>query len=417
MNKVLTSAGLLALGAAAVYGYDPEMTRARTGRPWTVSAVVRGFYDSNPTTSVDSAADDSFGFEVSPSVHVNLPLEQTFIRAGYVYSLRYYEDREPDNDDQSHEFNALLRHAFSPRHEISVTESFIYSQEPTVVDKDGIVTSPLRTDAAAMHNHLAIDYNVGLTRLLGLGLGYANEWYNYEDSGPASRSAYLDRLEHFLHADLRYQATPKLVGLIGYQLGLRQYTADEYLFGTTGLKSEARDSTSHFLYVGADHDFSSQLRASIRIGGQYTDYDEVNEDEISPYVDASLAYAYLPGSSVRVGVKHQRVATDYVAADPSDGTPTLDQEVTAGYVSVMHQITRDFTANVIGQIQHGTFTDGASDNRNEVLYLIGVNLAYSIDEHWGLEGGYNFDLLDSEARGVDRDFDRHRVYVGVRATY
>lgn len=417
MNKVLTSAGLLALGAAVVHGYDPEMTRARTGRPWTVSAVVRGFYDSNPTTSPDGFKDDSFGFEVSPSIHLNLPLEQTFIRAGYVYSLRYYEDREPDNDDQSHEFNAVLRHAFSPRHDISITESFVYSQEPTVVDRNGIVTAPIRTDASAMHNHFALDYNLALTQVLGLGLGYANEWYNYEDSGAASRSAYLDRLEHFLHADLRYQLSPQLVGLIGYQLGLRQYTADEYLFGNSGLKSDSRDSTSHFVYVGADHDLSSRLRASVRVGGQYTDYDEVDVDEISPYLDASLAYAYLPGSNVRVGVKHQRVATDYVSADLSDGTPTLDQEVTAGYVSLTHQITPDLSGNVIGQIQHGTFTDGASDNQNEVLYLFGVNLAYRIDQHWTVETGYNFDLLDSEARGVERDFDRSRVYVGVRATY
>src|SRR5215216_2557926 len=135
MKQVFTSVGIMALGAASLYAYDPEMTRQLSGRPWTVAATVRGFYDDNVTTSPNhtfipavkdndgnviipgkrvETRQDSFGFEVSPSAHLNLPMEQTFISLGYIYSLRWYQDRDPNDIDQSHEFNAKLRHQFSP---------------------------------------------------------------------------------------------------------------------------------------------------------------------------------------------------------------------------------------------------------------------------------------------------------------
>ncbi|HMJ90824.1 MAG TPA: outer membrane beta-barrel protein [Candidatus Acidoferrum sp.] len=430
MNKVVTSAGLFAIGAATVYGYDPEMTRAQSGRPFTVSATVRGFYDDNSTASPDrqwvttpsgtravDARQESFGFEVSPAVHVNLPLEQTFIRAGYVYSLRYYEGRQDDKIDQQHEFNALLRHAFSARHDVALSDSFTYSSEPTVTDRFGIITAPVRTETTAMRNRAGIDYNVALTQVLGLGLGYVNTWYDYDDSGVGSRSAILDRLEHLFRADLRYQFDPTLVALVGYQFGLNSYTGDDFIVGTQ--ESEIRDSYSHYLYVGVDHDFNHKLRGTVRVGGQFIDYHEIGESEVSPYLDAALTYVYLPESSVQVGVRHMRNATDIVAPDAS-GTPTLDQETTAAFVQVTHRITAKLKGNLFGQVQRSTFTAGAADDDVESLYLVGLNFEYRINHHWAVELGYNYDLLESdvEQAGLDaRSYDRNRVYVGVRASY
>src|SRR5688500_18806227 len=123
MKHVLTSAGLVALGVTALNAYDPQMTRQLTGRPFTVGATVRGFYDDNINTSPKPLEEESFGVEVSPSIHINLPMEQTFIALGYIYSLKWYEDRDPRNYDQSHEFNGKLRHQFSPRHDIGIDDA------------------------------------------------------------------------------------------------------------------------------------------------------------------------------------------------------------------------------------------------------------------------------------------------------
>ena len=433
MKKIATSAGLMALGAATLYGqYDPERSWENSGKPWTVAATVRGFYDDNPTTTPEGnrpGPNGSYGIELSPSAFVNLPLDQTFIRAGYIYSARWYEDRDPSTD-QTHEFVAALRHAFSPRHEIRVADSFVIANEPRVVDDVGIITAPTRTENDILRNRGTIDYDLMLTQVLGLGLGYGNTWYDYEQDGAGSRSALLDRMEHLFRADLRFQVNPSLVALVGYQLGINTYTGDEFIYtqgqrdiieGELGLPasifnqmSEVRDSYSHYVYAGADHDFNPGLRGSVRVGYQYTDYHEADDSASNPFVDAALTWAFRPTSSLQVGVRHMRNATDIVTFD-GRGRATLDQESTAAYAKVSHRIVRDLTGSLLGQVQNSTFEGGSVDGDNETIYLVGVNLEYRLNRHVAFETGYNFDRLSSDI--TNRSYNRNRVYVGVRASY
>lgn len=417
MKHVLTSAGFLALGAAALHAYDPQLTRQQTGRPWSVAATVRAFYDDNITTSPDRFAESSYGLEVSPSAHLNLPMEQTFVSLGYSYSLRWYEDRDPHNIDQSHEFNGRLRHQFNPRHDIGIEDSFVVTSEPTVAERFGIVTSPVRTRTKSdiMHNRGAIEDNFGLTQQIGLSFGYVNNWYDYEQEDPGSRSALLDRIEHLLRGDLRYTMNPKLVGIAGYTFGLNNYTGDDFISPNgLGVKSRIRDSYSHYGYVGADYDMTAQLRASGRVGIQYTDYHKANDSSVNPYADASVTYAYLPGSSVQLGIHHGRNATDVSAVD-AKGRPTLDAETTAVYGQVSHRITPKFTGSLIGQYQMSSFNQGANDGNGEDLWLVGINFEYRFNQHWSADAGYNYDQLSSDIK--NRGYDRNRVYLGVRASY
>jgi hypothetical protein len=441
MKHFLTSAGLLALGAAALHAYDPEMTRQKTGRPWSVAATVRGFYDDNVATSIDGREKDSFGFEVTPSAHLNLPMEQTFISLGYAYTFRWYDDRDPNDTDQAHEFNGKLRHQFSPRHDLGIDDTFVLTSEPSIVDRGNIITAPtrLRTKADVMHNRGAIEDNIGLTQQIGLSLGYVNNWYDYEQENVdilgvfGSRSALLDRMEHLFRIDARYTINPSLVALIGYNFGINDYTGDDFITGPfvdafgiprAGLKSDIRDNYTHFLYVGADYDITSKLRTSIRVGGQYTDYHESGDSTINPFADASASYVYLPGSSVQVGVRHTRNATDVAQVDLK-GKPTLDAETTVIYGEWTHQILPKLTGSLMAQYQMSTFNDGAYDGKSENLFLVGANLEYHINRHWSAEIGYNYDVLDSDVQGVvapgvvddTRSYDRNRAYIGVRASY
>lgn len=426
------------MGAAALYAYDPEMSRQQSGRPFTVAATVRGFYDDNINTSPDKQVvitslpgggsstntidprEGSFGFQVSPSIHWNIPLEQTFISLGYVYGFTWYDNREPDNYDQSHDFNLKLRHQFSPRHQISVDDSFVLTSEPTVVDQSsGIITSPVktRTDSSVLHNYGAIEDNIGLTRSLALSLGYNNNWYDYEADGVGSRSALLDRLEHLIRADARYQINPKLVGIVGYTFGLNSFTDDEFIEEGSTLKSDSRDSMSHYVYAGVDYDITAKLRTTLRLGAQFSEYDELNESSQNPYADLSLSYMFRLGTSIEVGARHMRNATDVSAVDTSTGLPTLDAETTSAYIQFHHNITHALVGSLTGQYQHSVFFDGLNDGDTEDLWLFGVNLSYTFNRHWSAEIGYNFDTLDSNLTTGDRSYDRNRAYIGVTARY
>ena len=426
------------------------MSRQVSGRPFTVSATVRGFYDDNVNTSPDRVVvpdgfggtrrvdprEESFGVQVRPAVHLNLPMERTFISLGYAYTLNWYDKRDPDEIDQAHEFNAKLRHQFSPRHQIAVDDTFILSSEPTAVKTFGIVTTPVRTEGDVLQNVGSIDDTFQLTSLWGLSFGYVNTWVDYEADGVGSRSALLDRMEHLLRADARYQFSPKLVGIVGYSFGFTTFTGDEEIgrfqpidpatglpkvdaFGNPVfrvLESDYRDSTSHYGYIGVDYDITAKFRASVRVGAQYSDYSDADENSANPYADVSLSYTFSPSTALEAGIRHSRAASDVSGIDAS-GDLSLDAEVTAMYLALHQRLTRSLTGSILTQYQISSYDDGVNDGETENLFLIGVNLEYHFNRHFSADLGYNYDHLDSNLKGTDRSYDRNRFYVGLKATY
>src|SRR5688572_4962688 len=116
MKKLIASAGLVALGVASLKAqYAPGLSRIETSKPWSISASLRGFYDDNYLALPNSVADESFGFEVRPRVALNLSREQTYLGAAYTYGLKWYEARDDDPIDHSHEVDLVVDHRFSER--------------------------------------------------------------------------------------------------------------------------------------------------------------------------------------------------------------------------------------------------------------------------------------------------------------
>ena len=416
MKRIIASAGLVAVGATGLQAaYAPGLTPLETAKPWSVSATVRGFYDDNFATAPSSftGKKDSFGLEFSPAAAINVPLEQTFLGASYVYTMRYYEGRPNHHFDHSHEATLKLDHRFSERYRLTFNDAFAYSEEPEVIQPTGTALSVFtRTDASALRNRANIELTAQLTELFGLRPGYQNIWYNFLDSGVGSHSAALDRVEHYFHLDATYQAQEHLIALVGYEFGVRDYTSNELLAPGSVFTGDSRDSQSHKGYVGAEWAMSSQLNASAKVGVQFTTYDSLTgNDEVSPWADLNATYTYLPGSYVQIGIRHDRSATDFVG----DATDVVrDQETTSLYGSVNHRVTREITASVLGQFQRGTFSGGSFDGDVENFLTLGLNIEYRINPNWAVEGGYNFDRLDSD---VGRSFTRNRVYLGASATF
>src|SRR5258706_542996 len=159
MKKLIVSAGLVALGTSGLHAaYAPGLTEQQSSKPWTVSASLRGFYDDNITTASAAAArQESFGFELAPKAELNLPLTQTLLQASYAYSLKYYADRQPHKADHTHEFNASMKHTFSERYKMNLTESFVSSQEPEILGVN--LGAPQRSNADAIHNYATLDFS------------------------------------------------------------------------------------------------------------------------------------------------------------------------------------------------------------------------------------------------------------------
>jgi len=428
MKKIIASAGLVAVSAAGLQAQAPGLSPMETTKPWSISATLRGFYDDNYTAIGKDAdgndlKDDSFGVEVRPAVALNFPFEQSFVGLGYIYSLKWYEGRPEEEVDQSHEVTLRADHRFSERYSIDFDNSFVYSDEPGIVDDVGAITTFIRTDAEAFRNRAAINFDAQLTDLIGLGLGYRNGWYDFNQEGPGSRSALLDRFEHDFNIEGRWHARENLFASLGYGLGIVSYTDDEVIASVPGpggvlvpvAFSDDRDSISHRVYVGAEQAVTSQFKISAKVGGEFTTYDEFGDDTLNPWAEVAGTYNYLPGSYLQFGFRHDRNATDRATPTLVGDEIVTDQESSSLFGSVTHRITPRLDGSVIGRVQRSEFQNGGLDGDIDNFVMLGLNLEYRFTPNWSTEVGYNYDRLDSDVKF--RSFTRNRVYAGVRATY
>ena len=430
MRKFLVCAGLAVAGTTSLQAaYAPDLNPMETAKLWTVSGTLRGFYDDNyNTASPGPNKRSSFGFEVTPSVGLNVPLQQTELGLRYTYGLYYYQDRDhlgQNAIDQTHQLDLWVDHAFTERWSAKVQDSFAVGQEPQLLNGGGTL---LRAQGDNFHNDGTILLDTQWTRLLGTEISYENNLYDYQNSGGTAASpslaGLLNRLQHDISLSANWRVQPTLLAFIGYQFEQVNYNGGETIANNpimpaSPIQSDSRDSRSQYVYVGAQYTPLDNLTLAATAGIQYADYynpapGTPSTSQISPYAKLSGTYTYLPGSYVQLGFTQSRNATDVVAPTAS-GKVTEDQETSLIYGSLNHQITARLAASLTGQIQYSTFNGGTFDGTSQTWYSMGLNLAYTINPHISTEIGYNFDDLTSKVPG--QKYDRNRVYLGVTGTY
>ena len=394
------------------------LTPQQASKWWTVSASLRGFYDDNYAFQTDGPnRQGSEGLEISPMLSMNLPLEQTLIKADYTYRLNYFADRPDPAIDQYHDFFARVNHRFTPAQTLNLEENFTFSNEPQI-GGDNAAQATFRRDSDWFRNRFAVSYNTRFNPRLGLEIGYDLTSYDYvADGGTNSLSALLDRLEHLIRIEPQYFFSPTTFGFVGYQFGFSDYTSEDLVtrqvedsFGTTTIlvPGTTRDAITHYGYAGVQHNFSRQLSGSVRLGAVYADYSELNETSLTPYGDLSVTYAYLPGSSARLGLKHDRSATDVAGA--------ADQIATTTYLSVNHRITPRINASSLVTYQLSEVNGGTADGSGYSYLTLSIALDYKITENLFANLAYQHDSISGDEE-VYADATRNRVWMGVRVAY
>ena len=430
----------------------PGLT-TESGKPWSVSATLRGFYDDNFNTVPDNYVGgpdfhrSSTGFEVSPSVQFAFPMEQTSLTFGYVYSLKYYEHKPLNNTeyyDQTHDFNLALTHAFSERYQLTIRESLVIGQEPDMLRWDSTFPTFRRVAGSNIRNYGEIDFLAQITPEFGVEVGYANTFWSYSDNDVVvipsalggfnvspSYSGALDSLDHMAHIEGRYQLKPQTVGFLGYQYRDTVYTGDQPI-GYDTLRdefvvSDMRNARSHYGYAGLTHNFRPDLSATIAAGGRYTDYynNPASQNDFSPYGRASLQYTYLPESHVRFGLNYD-YSSSYTFGVDSAGNLTLNGQTFDVFVALQHRITPKLYGKLNAEFVNVDYYGGPYNSQSSQYYLLGLNLTYRFTPNFSAEVGYNYDVVNNEYQTVlsgtanvstKADYDRNRVYLGVTASY
>jgi hypothetical protein len=421
MNKLAASIGIVALGTTVIQAVESSaLNSMQSTKPWSISAALRGFYDDNINATPDSGATDSLGVQIEPSFDFGMAGEQTSVNFGYTFSANYYEDPDPtwtDNWSYTHSMEASLSHTFSSRFDMFVSDSFAIGQEPDMLRSAGGASATVtRISGNNVRNNAGIDFNAEMTQLLGFGFGYNNNLYQYDDSGPISNSALLDRMEHLVRLDSNWKLRPQTTGIIGYTYDQTLYTGDEVIIaGAPNIYSEARNQLSHIVYVGAQHSFTPTLSGLLNVGAQYVDYynDDNTDSTISPYVQGTLRYAYQTTTTFDLGFTYRHSPANNAGVSVTD--IVQDMETAVLYGSVSHEIVRHLVGTLSGTGQYGTYNGGSLDGDNQVFYQLGARLAYEFTPNLSAHVSYNYDNLDDDA--PNRSYSRNRVFLGVTASY
>ena len=430
--------GLAALGASGLNAVHGQDTAPPPYKPWNVSATLRGFYDDNINTA-PSGPDKvgSLGGQVSPGVGLDWRNDQSTLKVNYTYTLRWYDKQPIGNTshyDQDHQFDGEFDHAFSERYQLGVKDSFVVGQEPDFLRTAYALSEPQRVSGSNIRNYGQINFDAQLTPLFGLELGYANAYFDYADHGALpsgnpfntvnpSLAGILNRMEHTIHMDGRFQMMPETVAILGYQYREVDYMGNEIIAdpfiiptGYNPESSDARNSRAHYGYVGLDHNFNPDFSGSLRAGLSDTAYynSPDNANDVSPYVMASLRYNYAVESHGEIGFSYDRNPTDLISPD-ANGNLTLGEESAVIYGNIYHRIIPKLYASLLAQFQNSTFTDGQFNGSSQRLFLVGLDLKYSFNPYLSADVGYNYDRLESDVPGGN--YDRNRVYFGVTGTY
>jgi len=441
MKKLFLTVGLAAAGTAGLQAaYAPDQGSMDASRMWSLSGSLRGFYDNNYTTS--SSANGSGGFEVSPQVSINVPMQQTEFGMRFIYGLYYYQQRANDNQnpvDQTFQTDLWLDHAFSERWQARVDDSFVIAQDPQLVNNGGTPGNanslPTRTTQSYLANNGTVTLHTDWTRQFSTSLYYHSDFYDYQNNnGTAvnpSLAGELNRIGNTVGLDFQWHQTPTTMFFIGGNFSQVNYNGNEPIafvgaapipgtpFPSSGYiyYSDSRNSRSESVYVGTTHNFLPNLAFTGRFGAQYTDYynDPQNTTQWNPYGHLALTYTYQPACYAEIGFTEAMNSTDVIAVNSNNGSLTLSQQSSVVYGSINHQITPKLRGSLIAQGQFSSYNSGQYANDVDKLYSVGVNFSYAFNRHFSADIGNNFDNLVSDVPG--RGYTRNEVYAGVTATY
>lgn len=181
--------------------------------------------------------------------------------------------------------------------------------------------------------------------------------------------------------------------------------------------SDVRNTRGHTGYIGVNHVFMPDLQGTVKVGATYSEsYNDPHDNTtVSPYVELSLSYTYLPESYFQLGFSHDRNANDRVGG--SGDAFVHDTETSLVYATLHHRITPKLFGTLTGTFQNSEMNASGTPLSGEVdrYYRLNADLEYRFTQNFSMHGGYNYDKLDSNVAGVD--FDRNQFYLGATVSY
>ena len=372
--------GLLSIGGDA--DFDANL-------PFTVSLATAVGYDSNSNQAPDGFDQGDTGFwqgGVVIAYASSTPV--TKVNVGGHYSGFYYFDTAPGQDEWFHNFRATLNvsHAASRRLQLGFNGWVSYEFQPDFAI--GQTASRVTDQYTFGYANFSAAYSVSPLLTSVTNYTFSGVYYDEENAD--------DRVSHLISQQFKY--------LISRQTA----ATAEYRFGITEYDQGSSDYQSHYALVGLNHAWTKQTTVSVAAGAQFVELDE-GDNISSPYLEGAINHRIAEQTAVRWYHRY--------GYDPTNAGTHQDRTSYRTGLTLVQTFNQFLSANAGVHYTYQSFEGGlgAAGDRDDNVVHLSVGLNYQILDNMMLNSTYSY--TNSSSDNLFLDYDRHRVSVGLSATF
>jgi hypothetical protein len=365
--------------------------------PVRLSVYVHGGYDDNVTTSKEFKQGSPFT-DVGATLNYDFGSARTQLNLEVGAAFTYYwENVEvPGLSLNDYDINTYIRfgltHKASPRLTLVMADYLTYKSEPDIAIGQG----SNRRAGNYFYTQDKFTANYLWAPRFATATSYTLGALKYED---AVAGLYQDRWDNTIGNEFRYLLAPTSALVV------------EYRFESISYQNINRDSTTHFALGGFDHTFDPQWNMSVRGGAQFRHYDQ-GENRTAPYFEGTLTYTAGKRTTVTWTNRYAIEEPDILL---SQGRDTFRTGLTA-----KHEFTSKITGSAGIYYEHDDYKSlnqpGVfSPAFTEQVFDLAFGLHYAITRYVGVEIGYNFTDVSSDASA--RSYTRNRYSGGVNVSF
>ena len=402
LSIFLTSVAAASMAYSSGLYYVPNDMQNSIPLTWSVG--VDAIYDDNTTPGGATDGDETFslnpyvgGSFVSVSPQTTLDV---YARLGAVYYID--EPNAPGSDDIFGQARAgvNLTHRFNERLRFVSNNFLSYELEPDY--SYGFASNRQIGEYFYWQTDNSIGYR--WTERFATYTGFQLTGLTYDDVANA------DRFTWTAYNQFRYQLNPQSVLTASYR------------YSETDGDGFASDSTNQYFLVGLEHRFSPTTILIVNAGAQLREVDGIsNDDSSNPYLevalDSRINTQFTVRSFIRYGVEDYDTVVGIPALAEYDERLTLRVGVSGEYqlspsLSLFGGLNVITTSYESGRIV-GTTTPVADADETLFNAYVGASLKFTDN----LYGTLTYNFTDSDSDIANRDYDRNRVSVGIRAEF
>lgn len=374
-------------------------------RNWGISETTSGEYDDN---WYSEPRNQQSGFRLASDFKFHasvVPLQRIFLGIQYDYGIVYPHDANLGGVDQAHNLNISATYAVNPRLALSLSENFVSSFEPGIVQGANGAPVTLSSGGNYIYDAVGAGVNYQLAPRWIASLNGNWDIWRYQTSSIASNN---DHEDYSATLSAQYVLDARTEVGLNYQYSQDIYVNSGFNDGLNGYGNTA--------YLSAVHRFNPQL--SLALNGGYTIRNsEDGSTASSPSGSLVLTYNYGPSSRLTM-----TIAQSLTEASLGSTSSFSAQENTSFALQAYHRITVRLHVTADASYVYSTFKEPLGGTvgtlkPHEQAATGHIGLGYDLRTWISVVADYSYTQLLSSDERIIAPYTRDLVSVGITLSY